>query len=59
MLILTRLDAATTPKEMNVPGCGLLQLKGDLKAFLSVKVDKNYRIIFKIENENTRNIRLY
>jgi toxin HigB-1 len=59
MLILTRLDAATTPKEMNVPGYGLLQLKGDLKAFLSVKVDKNYRIIFKIENENTRNIRLY
>ncbi|MEO5909174.1 MAG: type II toxin-antitoxin system RelE/ParE family toxin [Ginsengibacter sp.] len=53
-LILTRLDAATTPEELNVPGYSLHQLKGDLKAFWSVKVDKNYRIIFKIENENIR-----
>lgn len=52
-LILTRLDAARTPEEMNVPGYGLHQLKGDLKAFWSVKVDKNYRIIFRMEDENT------
>lgn len=55
-LILTRLDAARTPEELNVPGYGLHQLKGDLKAFWSVKVDKNYRIIFRIENENIRDI---
>lgn len=55
-LILTRLDAATTPEELNVPGYSLHQLKGDLKAFWSVKVDKNYRIIFKIENENIRDV---
>jgi proteic killer suppression protein len=55
-LILTRLDAATTPEELNVPGYGLHQLKGDMKAFWSVKIDKNYRIIFRIENENIRDI---
>jgi toxin HigB-1 len=55
-LILTRLDAARTPKEMNVPGYGLHQLKGNLKTFWSVKVDKNYRIIFRMENENIRDI---
>lgn len=55
-LILTRLDAARTPKDLNVPGYDLHQLKGDLKAFWSVKVDKNYRIIFRIENENSRDV---
>lgn len=51
-LILTRLDAARTPGELNVPGYDLHQLKGNMKAFWSVKVDKNYRIIFRLENEN-------
>jgi len=55
-LILTRLDAARSPEELNVPGYGLHQLKGDLKDFWSVKVDKNYRIIFKVENENTQEV---
>lgn len=55
-LILTRLDAARKPEELNVPGYGLHQLQGDFNAFWSVKVDKNYRIIFRIENENTQDI---
>ena len=55
-LILTRLDAAKMPEEMNVPGYALHQLKGDSKDFWSVKVDKNFRIIFKIENENTQDV---
>ena len=55
-LILTRLDAASTPEELNVPGYSLHQLKGDLKAFWSIKVDKNYRIIFRVENKNTQDI---
>lgn len=40
-LILTRLDAAISPGEMNVPGYGLHQLSGDLAGFWAVKVDKN------------------
>lgn len=55
-LILTRLDAVKTPEELNVPGYGLHQLKGNLKNSWSVKVDKNYRIIFKIENEQVQEI---
>lgn len=55
-LILTRLDAAKTPEELNVPGYGLHQLKGNLKDFWSIKIDKNYRIIFKVENENTQEL---
>jgi len=51
-LILTRLEAATTPDEMNVPGYGLHQLNGALKGFWAVKVDKNFRIIFRFEGDN-------
>ena len=55
-LILTRLDVAKTAEDMNVPGYGLHQLKGSLKSFWSVKVDKNYRIIVKVENENAQDL---
>lgn len=55
-LILTRLDAVKSPEELNVPGYGLHQLKGSLSGFWSVKVDKNFRIIFRIEQENIYDI---
>lgn len=51
-LILTRLEAALNPEDMNVPGYQLHQLSGDLYPFWSVKVDKNYRIIFRFDKEN-------
>ncbi len=51
-LILTRLSVVKIPEEMNVPGYALHQLKGELSNFWSVKVDKNFRIIFRIESEN-------
>lgn len=50
-LILTRLDAAKVAEDMNVPGYGLHALSGDLKDFWSVKVDKNWRIIFQFTSE--------
>lgn len=49
-LILTRLSAATLPGDMNVPGYGLHQLTGEFDGLWSVKVDKNYRIIFRFED---------
>ncbi|MGV8093666.1 MAG: type II toxin-antitoxin system RelE/ParE family toxin [Mangrovibacterium sp.] len=55
-LILTRLDAATKPEEMNVPGYGLHPLKGDQKDFWAVKVDKNYRIIFRFRDDHVRDV---
>lgn len=51
-LILTRLDAATQAEELNVPGYNFHSLSGDLSGFHSVKVNGNYRIIFRFSGEN-------
>jgi proteic killer suppression protein len=50
------LDAARAPEELNVPGYALHQLKGALNNFWSVKVDKNFRIIFRINQENAHDV---
>lgn len=55
-LILTRLDAATSPNDLNVPGYGLHSLSGDLAGFWAVKVDKNYRIIFRFDGVNVQDV---
>ena len=51
-MILTLLDSAVTVDDMNFPGSGLHPLKGELAGFWSVKVNANYRLIFRFENEN-------
>ena len=55
-LILTRLDAASSPEIMQVPGYNFHQLTGDWKGFWSVKVNKNFRIVFRFENENAYDV---
>ena len=55
-LILTRLDAAKTIVDMNVPGYGLHQLTGDLAGFWAVKVSGNYRIIFRFIGEDAHDV---
>ena len=47
--IMARLDQATTPQGLNLPGYRLHRLKGDLKGFWSVTVRSNWRIIFRFE----------
>ena len=49
--ILYRLDESLIIEDMNQIGWALYQLTGELKGFWSVKVDKNFRIIFRLENE--------
>lgn len=51
-MILTLLDSAINVQDMDFPGSGLHLLKGDLTGFWSVKVNGNYRLIFRFENEN-------
>lgn len=51
-LVLTRLDAANNPDQMNQPGYDFHLLKGNFKGFYAVKVSGNWRIIFRFENEN-------
>lgn len=55
-LILTRLDAVKDASEMEVPGYNLQKLTGNLADFWSVKVNGNYRIIFRIEDNNVLDV---
>lgn len=55
-LILTRLDAANHPEQLNQPGYGFHALKGDLKEFYAVKVSGNWRIIFRFEEGNAYDV---
>ena len=45
--ILARLDIATTPRDLNLPGYRLHPLKGDLKGFWAVTVQANWRVTFR------------
>ncbi|MGH6663339.1 MAG: type II toxin-antitoxin system RelE/ParE family toxin [Pseudolabrys sp.] len=49
ILMLVRLDAAGTIKDMDVPGFGLHRLSGALKGFWSVTISRNWRIVFRFE----------
>ena len=56
--ILTVLDDAATPQELNLPGYRLHPLKGDLKGFWSVTVRANWRIIFRFEGTDAFDVEL-
>jgi proteic killer suppression protein len=55
-LILSRLDAAKNAQVMNQAGYHFHQLSGDLAGFYSVKVNGNWRIIFRFEGENAYDV---
>ncbi|MEM7551056.1 MAG: type II toxin-antitoxin system RelE/ParE family toxin [Bacteroidota bacterium] len=50
--VLSRLHRAVKIKDMNAPGLGLHQLKGDLQGYWSVTVKKNWRITFRLVDGN-------
>lgn len=56
--ILTVLDAATTPRDLDLPGYRLHPLKGDLKGFWAVTVRANWRIIFRFEDADAFDVEL-
>jgi proteic killer suppression protein len=51
-LMVSRLDDATGPKDMDAPGWKLHALKGDLKGHWAVWVDGNWRLTFTFEGPN-------
>ena len=51
-LQLGRLDGATGPDDMNLPGWRLHALKGDLKGHWAVWVDKNWRLTFRFDGRD-------
>lgn len=56
--ILARLDQATGPQAMDLPGYRLHTLKGELRGFWSVTVRANWRIIFRFDGEDVLDIEL-
>ena len=48
-LQLGRLDGATSPADMDMPGWRLHPLRGDLDGFWAVWVDENWRLTFGFE----------
>ena len=54
--ILLRLDAASSPEDMEAPGFSLHKLKGDLKGFWAVTVRANWRIIFRMEGGDAHDV---
>lgn len=51
-LILTNLDSAVQPSDMNLPGLRLHELKGDMKGVWSVVVNGNWRVTFRFVGIN-------
>lgn len=48
-LILGRLNASTSPRDMNLPGLYLHELKGDRQSTWSVRVSGNWRVTFEFD----------
>jgi proteic killer suppression protein len=46
-LILGRLNASATPKDMDLPGLHLHQLSGEKNEIWSVRVSGNWRVTFR------------
>jgi proteic killer suppression protein len=55
-LILGRLHASTSPRDMNLPGLYLHELKGDRKGIWSVRVSGNWRITFRFDESDATNV---
>ena len=51
-LMVSRLDDATRPRDMDAPGWKLHTLKGELKGHWAVWVDGNWRLTFAFEGPN-------
>ena len=46
--VLTHLDRAQRPSDLDLPGYRLHALKGDLKGIWSVTISGNWRIVFRL-----------
>ena len=51
-LILGRLNAATSPQDMNLPGVELHELRGNRKGTWSARVSGNWRVTFGFDGKN-------
>jgi proteic killer suppression protein len=56
--ILARLDEATRPEHLDLPGFRLHPLRGDLAGYWSITVSANWRIIFRFEQGDATDVDL-
>jgi toxin HigB-1 len=57
-MLLTQLDVATSPDDMNRAGYGFHRLKGDRKSQYAVEVRAQWRIVFEWQNGEAVLVRL-
>jgi proteic killer suppression protein len=50
--LLTALDVASNPTDMNAPGYGLHPLHGDLEGHWAISVSGNWRLTFAFHEED-------
>jgi toxin HigB-1 len=55
-LILGRLNVSTSPRDMNLPGLDLHELKGSRKGTWAVKVSGNWRVTFSFNGEEMEDV---
>ncbi|MGH9805707.1 MAG: type II toxin-antitoxin system RelE/ParE family toxin [Terriglobia bacterium] len=56
--MLARLDAATRPEQLDIPGFRLHPLRGDLAGYLGITVRANWRIVFRFEQGDATDVDL-
>lgn len=56
--MLDRLDAAVRAQDMNLPGYGFHELKGDRKGTYAVDVSGNWRITFRFKDGDAIDVNL-
>ena len=56
--ILARLQRATSPADMDIPGFRLHALRGDLAGYWSVTVRANWRIVFRFDGSDAADVDL-
>ena len=57
-IVLSRLDAARAPGEMNLPGLRFHPLTGNLKGRFAVSVSPNWRVTFAWDGEDAVDVDL-
>ena len=56
--VLARLDEAAEPGDMRLPGFGLHPLRGKLAGYWAVAVSGNWRVVFRFEGQDVRDVDL-
>ncbi len=57
-VVIGLLDVAETSNDVDLPGYMLHPLTGDLRGFLSIRVSRNWRIIFRFDNGDVYDVDL-